>query len=593
MQQGSSTHRQGVTAAILWLAVICLYYTTAYWTPPCADDWQYYPHSWSAIIPDACQEYMSWNPRLTGTVLTRVFSYLPHGLVCTINTAGFAAYCALLVELAFPASWRQKLADWRTPLLSWLLVVAVMPKFGECFLWQCGTAFYMWGLVFGMAVLVWHRRVLQKPETAHPAALAWLIPCTFLAGAGLYNMGGILILAGAGLLVRGRIPHAGGKAAVACTMAAAIATLALVTVAPGNAERLRAIGDTGSLFSPYAGEHLMNAAIAFAPSLFSPLLQLATLVFLVRGVCKKTAGIRQELPALLAMVGGAAASAAALFISPTPAPPRAFCVTLMFVCALILYACLTEHGLFCGCFRRAAGLLLPACCLYTLYPLPMVYEQKIWWDNNAAALQPESGQEEILLDFFPGSRLRWYAAAGFRFSSNYPGDFRERGIMQTTGCKRIHESTARCAYLLSTAPGRELCAIINEKPASPYPARLEFHGSAMAGSSITIAYPLQRDWLPLAWFHQAFPPGPATAEQLRHHGCTITTLQIGADGTATLQLPDTADAFDTPHCPLLWVAASDGTFRPVSPIRAWRRESRALPADIRHLLQTANRTRED
>ena len=114
-------------------------------TPLLADDYEYLykTKSWMTILIDEYNQYMTWTGRSVVHIIARIFLLLPKGIFNVFNALAYTIVTYLVYRLTLQKQ-DEKYNSFRfiiIQVLFWLFT----PAFGEVFLWETGSANYLWG----------------------------------------------------------------------------------------------------------------------------------------------------------------------------------------------------------------------------------------------------------------------------------------------------------------------------------------------------------------------------------------------------------------------------------------------------------------
>lgn len=132
-------------------------------TPLLADDYVYLykTKSWMTILIDEYNQYMTWTGRSVVHIIARVFLLLPKGIFNVFNALAYTIVTYLVYRLTLQKQG-EKYNSFRfiiIQVLFWLFI----PAFGEVFLWETGSANYLWGSLIILSFLyVYHREIIEE-----------------------------------------------------------------------------------------------------------------------------------------------------------------------------------------------------------------------------------------------------------------------------------------------------------------------------------------------------------------------------------------------------------------------------------------------
>lgn len=199
-QPGMKTY---ISGALAWILLICTILYLNVCTPPLSDDWAYNCGEWKNIIPDTWNEYFAWNPRVTGTMFTRIFALLPNGIVDVINTLMVPLMFMYVVRIAIGNNWKQAFSHWLTPCILWGYTLFMLIYPGQVLFWHCGVASYYFPMVLGIMLVDAFVDSLKKGEIWNPSLprLAGWCLIAVLGSMGTFNLAGAIFLLGCFLMV--------------------------------------------------------------------------------------------------------------------------------------------------------------------------------------------------------------------------------------------------------------------------------------------------------------------------------------------------------------------------------------------------------
>ena len=122
-------------------------------TPLLADDYEYLykTKSWMTILIDEYNQYMTWTGRSVVHIIARIFLLLPKGIFNVFNALAYTIVTYLVYRLTLQKQ-DEKYNSFRfiiIQVLFWLFT----PAFGEVFLWETGSANYLWGSLIILSFL--------------------------------------------------------------------------------------------------------------------------------------------------------------------------------------------------------------------------------------------------------------------------------------------------------------------------------------------------------------------------------------------------------------------------------------------------------
>ncbi len=132
-------------------------------TPLLADDYVYLykTKNWFTILADEYNQYVTWTGRSVVHVIARIFLLLPKGIFNVFNALAYTIITYLVYRLTLQKQG-EKYNSFRfitIQVLFWLFI----PAFGEVFLWETGSANYLWGSLIILSFLyVYHREIIEE-----------------------------------------------------------------------------------------------------------------------------------------------------------------------------------------------------------------------------------------------------------------------------------------------------------------------------------------------------------------------------------------------------------------------------------------------
>lgn len=537
--------------------------------------------SWADIIPSTYREYFRWNPRFTGTGLSRVFSLSPTWLVDAVNTAGFLIFSILLIYLAFGRRWKDYLWRWQTVALIWVLSMYVMLAQGQVFLWHCGCAFYLWQTNLSLLFLAFFRPYLEVEEGGHPAPWGWgkavfLLLLAFCVGIASFNFGGT-VAAAVALLAWVNRRRLSQPKLVAAALACMALGIILVLVSPGNAIRLEAIRQEipadafGSLPEGVAG-HIARQLEYHSRSSNVIFYVLFVVVYLIRQL--RHGLTREDQLIIWGGVGMFVVSHIALWVCPALAAPRVLMPSFaaLFVAALRLMLPL----LLVTRTRWISGLCLCGFALFPLRVVPDMVQQKIWWEHTLPLLEEASDSgTDLVIPYFPGTKLS-YCQLRDRYLDDNVRQFPNSDFARRLGVATARESRERCRYA-GTWGGCGVSGSLQDTPEG-YVLSLQFTGENPPASLDLWVPALERKsrrkwtnpWKMLVRWYRGNTP--MTGEELASLGYDSVTVEL-AQGKAVHHLPPGGRGFKKPQLPVIWLPVEGdnphGLCQPLSVSPTW------------------------
>lgn len=553
---------------VVWPFFLTLLYCLQICTPVSADDWSYACTSWTRIFRDAGVEYMAHNSRLTGTVLTRVFSLSPVWVVDVGNTVGYVLIFCLLLMITFGPSWKEYAGRWKSHLLMWALCMWLMPKGQDVFLWHCGAAFYLWPLVFTLMLLYWGRGYLVDERT-HPTpwyGVLLLVPVAVMSGLGNYNFGGVaglvLGIAWLKLLKEGSREH--WKLLLICLVLAV--AIAVLLVAPGNFHRAaqataaetQATAEMRALQTPESRLSRLLPTL----SVCIPFMLVSLAVFWNNVWHRRLT--RADVTIMAAGVALGVISAFPVMVLPFKAPARAYSVSVL-LCYLPALRLLLPSRNLAGPWLRGAfmvSLLVPLAA--TLLSLPDRVQEYWWWQKveTVVAQQKSEHRDYVVFPYRPTKDACMIAdteKGGHRPSV--------RALMRA---KEVYESRVRCRYS-GAAEGCTLQAELQDVhrgwindiiPLKDLGGFLRVAVEGAAPAKVVVAYPSDEccNWYSVGAFCRralAVAETQATQAELERRGYTFAEAEP-RDGAYVLTLEPFPRAWKRPLCPDVWIQIPGG-----------------------------------
>lgn len=525
------------------------------------DDWFYACTTWRKLLPDAFHEYCAINSRLTGLVLTRIFSLSPDVLMDVINTIGYLIFSVLVLQMAFGSRWKQLGSQWETHVLLWWLCMWFIPAGDGIFRWLCGTAFYLWPINFCFAVIVWAMRYL-KPRDIVPSSwrvVFCVLPCAFIGGLGNYNFGGlvgfVLLVAWIHLL---RL-HSPESRKVFCVGLVVLVATAIVVCSPGPYQRINIVQDgIQHADAPTIALQSTSARIMrFLPKIIasSPLALLCMICFVWR--CVKKQWTREDLCVIFGFAALIIISALPIWLMPVKGSSRAYALSFVLVCIPVLRLLLPADMFTSRWLKRCfyTALLIPI--IATAYNTPSEYAVYCWWNKTKNLIAHPVG-DSLQFPYLPRANAVLLADEG-------TGGHRI-AIQTVLGVSHVSESRERCRYEGETSgvpvvgklkDGKQIF-LNNIIPSGDLGGRLSLHAEGIASASVLVAYPADEVTV---WYHphavmkrlfHAFHTS-AAADELTAMGYKIVEAP-GQEGTFSLEWSVYPRAWSKPNCPDIWLA---------------------------------------
>ena len=443
-----SVCRSFLPACTGWLLVAGAMLFLHVCTPPVWDDWSYLERAWADVLPSAYLEYFTWNGRVIGTTLTRVFALMPTWAVDAVNTAGFLLYAYLLLYLAFGSQGRKAAFCWAAPVMIWALSVALVPIFGEVFLWHCGCACYLWPHLACLGLLAFFRRSFDDREAGNKqgachTSILWLPGLVFLAltaGWSLYHSGPAVWGLACLLVWFGRSRYS-PKWLPWLLLIVCLTGCILMLVAPGNGVRLELIRQSAD-YRPVTVLSMIGRLLE--PHARAIPLYLA-FVFAIRWRIKRAFWEKEDRIVFWGAMGAALATQVVFLACPTTPPMRSWQITFAFVTVAALRVFLPRFHL---CVRRK----LWAAVLGILALLPLLAFSKAWrqyeWLNRAFAQLEASRNSngDVVLPYWPFAKDKLFGFMRCFVASEDTRSFENEGIARAFGLRTVRQSALRCTY---------------------------------------------------------------------------------------------------------------------------------------------------
>ena len=444
----SLSSRSMTTSCAAWLLVAGALLFLHVCTPPVWDDWCYLERSWADVLPSAYQEYFTWNGRVIGTTLTRVFALMPAWAVDAVNTAGFLLYACLLLYLAFGSQWRKAACYWAVPVMIWVLSVAIVPIFGEVFLWHCGCACYLWPHLSCLGLLAFFRRPFDKkaaendkgPLRTSLLGIPGLVLLAIAAGWSLYHSGPAVWGLACLLVWFGRSQYS-PRWLPWLLLLACLAGCILMLVAPGNGVRLDLIQQSPD-YRPVSRLSMIGRLLE--PHARAIPLYLA-FVFAIRWRIKRGFWEKEDRIIFWGAMGAALATQAVFLACPTTPPMRSWQITFAFVTVATLRVFLPMLHL---CVRRKLWAIV--LCILALLPLlafPKAWRQYEWLNRAFAQLEASrNSNADVVLPYWPFAKDKLFGFMRCFVASEDTRSFENEGIARAFGLRTVRQSALRCMY---------------------------------------------------------------------------------------------------------------------------------------------------
>lgn len=577
--------RRYIPVLIVWTLIVLYILFSQFAAYMGGDDWAYRSTTWGSILSDALKEYMTWNPRLPATMLTRIYSLSPWYLVDIASTIAFFLLCYIMLRLAFGKEWKEPLKRWETPLCLVTLLLYVIPKSSELFFWHCGIAFYCWSLVYNFALLLWLRSVVveENPVGSWLKVVLLGVPLSLAAAMGMYSSGGLVFLAAlvAVYIVKKRGNNEDYKKLLFLAIVLGIGLLAVVA-APGNFHRMEVVKHVTT--DTVKGAVIQQAQTPQArfwrllPGVLPGLLLMCVMagVFLKR--CVKRTWSKNDIIFIALCAVAAVIMAVPVLVLPTKSPSRAYAACYIMVCLAALRLMYTGPALgrFGKCMFRAA-LLVPV--LVSVAALPSQWNQYQWWLKVSEHIdQPACQTCEI--PYNPSDTL--YCA---------PQSFWYGALLKNFNAEEITENPVRCFYE-GTVAGAVLKGSLTEAPLHYLydsftdglqggTLRLELTGrdAETLPDSVAVAYyvtPLTAPYIGKAYelWANAVQADTVSRSELEKQPHWVIQTAEKHEGAYVLKWEDYPASLKRPKCPDIWVALPDASgqqmFSRISAKPSWR-----------------------
>lgn len=570
MEANMITRFQKGTALTAWALLVAFVYYINHCTPPLADDWYYNWNDWGRIIPDAWREYFDWNPRISGTVLTRVFALLPGGIVDIINTSVLICFFVLIIRIACGKLFRTMMWNWSTPFLVSGLTFFLLHNPGQIMFWHCGVASYLMPVVLGLILMATFTDTLRSPAKWHPSPLKFAILCiiTIVSGMGTFNFScGVFLVACTVLYQKyiyiesKKIRMHPGSGKLVLILSLMIFCMILLIIAPGNAGRLQTLDeDMLPLFEGGLSRNF-NRLISSTFSLhfrFIFAYGLMITCFLIRRITGPWT--RDDALVIYGCLMLYVISQAALLVSPVSIATRVYApgTTFLIIAAFKIVYPLTLHG---ATYIRIPIKLIASGLFFLNVPsMSAAHEQKIWWDRAQPMLY--SSKKNIILPYYPADCS--YMGSVDHFIVDTPHPLRN-AIHRVTGKESIFEDTTRCRY--TTGEGTTYTL----RDTSP----LKKGGQLCCGTTVTekiqVWYPSPSKWKwwkPTAvWNRLMCADTRTTTDSLASMGYESAWMENGRISWAVYPA-----SLKKPKLPILWIQIPEekAIFERCHPKPTWR-----------------------
>lgn len=560
--------------------------------PNYSDDFHYGTGGWQDILGDAAKEWQEWNSRFVSCVLTRVVAIAPSWIVDICGTLAFIAMLWVMSALALGEDRRSTHIDWMLPLLAWVMVVATAPNFGECFLWHCGMAFYLYPILIVLCFILPLCRPadnrLYGASAASGRKWSFAASCAYvamalLAGGSNENSGAVAFIMAAFITLYTWKTNPNRRLFALCCLSVLFGWLSIV-LAPGPYKRQGVVlaqlgGEAWPLFTrciQMAKHHLRAIPLYFA-----------TLCCMF-ALWRRGEFSRKEFLRFLFFVGaGLLCQAAFAGTSAVPAG-RAHQIAFIFICIACLRVVYRSYKN--SKYRKTWRSVVVLLSMIPLCEVPEFLGVRQWYEAALAQLEAARGsQADVVFPYWPYAKDRLlFSMDGYVPSESglYLPYFTERW-----GVASVRQDSERCRYSLEQEDFTLTASSYDTWgwPVS-HPTRTVF--------SIIAKHGLHTP----EWLHVAFPDKIANTRTLRALVRVVSESEepslsyddLVADGYIVVSLPVNEDGtvewirsghYDKrPSAPVLWLHASsspdpkDGVFLRVPP-----KASATNPAPCRHL----------
>lgn len=151
-----------MSVSIVFLVMLVLNFLT----PLIADDLEYLykTQDFSTILQNEYTQYMTWTGRSIVHIIARIFLLMPKFIFNIFNSLAFA-YLTLLIFYISRWTHNKKYSIGKYLLISvalWLFI----PTFGQVFLWETGSANYLWGSIIMLSMIaIYHKAYLTQSNS--------------------------------------------------------------------------------------------------------------------------------------------------------------------------------------------------------------------------------------------------------------------------------------------------------------------------------------------------------------------------------------------------------------------------------------------
>lgn len=460
MSNEQSSVYQRTLACISWFAlIVCIYYLNRC-TPPLADDWNYHCMEWSNVLLGTWREYFSWNPRITGTLLTRVFALTPNWLVDVILTANVIIMYVGIVYISGGREWKRVLLCWYTPLLLWGMNLFLMVAPGQVLFWHCGAAFYLIPMSCGTVLAASFVKSLRESSIWKPSGmqLSFFLLLTLVSGMGTFNYIGAVFLLGCVLLWRGymRVQYQLSvfiKSWWKLILLLLLIVLCqfLIVISPGNACRLACSppDEIGNVFNGgFERQTRDTIGVIFNFHIFRILwvYMIIGAGFIIRRFLVPWS--RTDTYIVYGFIVLFFISLGSLYLSPVRMAERVYAPSLVFLMIAafrILYPLFEVRWKFvrwimCAVVAAWMALMLPAKLA--------AWEQKLWWDRAESMLLGDD--RDIVLPYCPLTNNYLCGHPLFIYDVDADKADGKNSVSRVYGKNSVIENNVRCCCKLTS-----------------------------------------------------------------------------------------------------------------------------------------------
>lgn len=564
-QPGMKTY---ISGALAWILLICTILYLNVCTPPLSDDWAYNCGEWKNIIPDTWNEYFAWNPRVTGTMFTRIFALLPNGIVDVINTLMVPLMFMYVVRIAIGNNWKQAFSHWLTPCILWGYTLFMLIYPGQVLFWHCGVASYYFPMVLGIMLVDAFVDSLKKGEIWNPSLprLAGWCLIAVLGSMGTFNLAGAIFLLGCFLMVYLHFQQGGciwkmpiHQWKLSLILILIVLCQVLVVISPANDIRMQCTPpeEIGNIFNGgfyRQTRDFMTNVLSYKVFRTEFAYIFVLVCFIIR---RFTTWTRQDAYMVYGFVALFIIAQASLYLSPVQTSERVYAppYVFMWIAAFrIVYPVFFMKNFFIRWGIRAYIILW---LLLTLPAVSRAIEQKIWWDNAEPMLR--ENEQDVMLPYCP--LLNNYMSA-HGFFVDYGEKDGKNQICRVYSKNTVRISDQRCTYdlgnntqLIMTDTSRRKYGLYN-----PIGGKLHLENpSGEIPSVMTIWYPSPSRFTWLApsavWARLCHgTQNTADAAKLQAMGYVQETITNGS-----LEWEMFPKSWNRPLVPDIWVENADSS----------------------------------